>query len=424
MPKKFWLFFLLFLHASLVLLVINQSLWLDEAITAVVVRDYSWSSLLTKILPTDFHPSIYYSLIKFWTAFFGLSELSLRLPSLLLTLFSGYLLFRYWGIWATGFYLLNPLVIYYSGEARMYALASFLAALLLVSYKLNRVWLYGLAIILAINSFYGLVFFLAALAIYFFWQKNWPWLKYTLIFSLGGLLIAAPLLFQQLQHSRQVLGQVANWHQVLGTASLKNLLLIPLKFSIGRISFEPKWLYYGVSLVWTAFVWLNLKWRNKQITLLIIPIILAWGFSFVSPLLSYFRFLYLMPIMAILFLARKTAKVSKLLVVLGFLAWSLVYVLNPVFHRENWQSLSRSLPKQAKVYGILSSLEAISYYRPDVMRVDLRKLNPQDKQILVIPYTSEIYGFNYQSRLTQAGYQLKEETAFHQLILETWIKLR
>src|SRR5574340_131093 len=60
---------------------INQSLWLDEATTALVAK-FSLTDIFSKFLPTDFHPPFYYLLIKYWTSVFGYSEIVLRIPSL------------------------------------------------------------------------------------------------------------------------------------------------------------------------------------------------------------------------------------------------------------------------------------------------------------------------------------------------------
>jgi len=72
-------------------------------------------------------------------------------------------------------------------------------------------------------------------------------------FVLAGILIY-PLFIQQYLNSKIALIDVKNWDLVLGKANLKNLLLIPIKFSIGRISFEPKILYYSISGLWSLFV--------------------------------------------------------------------------------------------------------------------------------------------------------------------------
>ena len=301
----------------------------------------------------------------------------------------------------------------------MYLMAVFW--LMLAYYSLNRkiVWLYFLAIILAFNTFYGSVFFVVGLMVYLSYQKNWQYLLWTVVSLLTAILIVSPLLMQQWQNSRQVTALVINWKSVLGTASLKNLLLIPLKFAIGRISFEPKMAYYLLSGIWAVMVWSCLKWRDSRAILLVVPIALGLIFSWFTPLLSYFRFLYLIPILSLLIAATKTSWV-KIIILAGFIIFSLVYLLNPHFWREDWQSLAHDLPFKTPVYGITSSLVALSYYRPDLLIKELRTATPVSQRLLIVPYTVEIYGFDYQTYLTSFGYQRQHQRTYRQLVLETW----
>ena len=61
---------------------LNQSLWLDEATTALVAR-MDLSDFFTKFMPADFHPPLYYLVVNLWSRFFGYSEIALRMPSVI-----------------------------------------------------------------------------------------------------------------------------------------------------------------------------------------------------------------------------------------------------------------------------------------------------------------------------------------------------
>jgi hypothetical protein len=58
------LILILVVALGLRLVAINQSLWLDEAIGANIVKDYSYHAILTDFLHSDNHPPLYYLTLK------------------------------------------------------------------------------------------------------------------------------------------------------------------------------------------------------------------------------------------------------------------------------------------------------------------------------------------------------------------------
>ena len=113
-----------------------QSLWSDEAITAQLLR-MDFSGLLEAIPDSESTPPLYYVLGWIWAQVFGTGEVGLRsLPALLGTATIGV-------VWALGRRLgsdrtalvaallvaLNPMLVWFSQEARAYALLALLAAL-------------------------------------------------------------------------------------------------------------------------------------------------------------------------------------------------------------------------------------------------------------------------------------------------------
>src|SRR3990167_1765852 len=125
------IFFLAFLIR---LIAIDQSLWLDEATTARVVQPYGYREILVRFSPTDFHPPLYYLFMKMWSNIFGYSEIALRMPSVIFSLVTGYVVYligkklfnndsglasltrmtksQLFGLWAAAFFLFNPLIVY------------------------------------------------------------------------------------------------------------------------------------------------------------------------------------------------------------------------------------------------------------------------------------------------------------------------
>ena len=451
------------------LISLNQSLWLDEGVTARVVKTFDFSSIIQNFSPFDFHPPLYYLFLKLWTNIFGYSEISLRFPSIIFSLISGFIVYKIGsllvnkklGFWAAVFFLFNPLIIYYSQEARMYMMTTFFVILTFYFFiklqknlqtqnskiktqKLifeNNLLLMNLFIILSLFTFYGSIFFILTILVYFLFKKQFKYLIITTFCFLLSFLLISPLLYQQWINSKISLIEVKNWSLVLGKANIKNLLLIPIKFSVGRISFYPKWLYWLLAGAWMTFVLYQIsKIRNQNykskikidiLFFLACPIFLGFFVSFFIPLLQYFRFLYLVPLMCLL-LFNKLYKSYKIHIILtfGFLFWSLSYLFIPQFHREDWKGLAYYLKKNKinEVYMISSSSsDPLIYYYSNIKINSLKNCQEENsylikEKIYVIPYTVEIYGVYYENCFKN-NYQLIKKEAFRQITLEEYKKL-
>jgi len=449
----------IFLIAFLIrLIALNQSFWQDEATTAKVVQQYSYSEIITKFSPQDFHPPLYYLFMKFWTNFFGYSEIALRMPSVLFSLATGYIVYLIAGIWGAIFFLYNPLIVYYSQEARMYMMATFFLTVGIYYFlksqklevksqkylptgqagnsKLKSLFLMNLFCTVAFFSFYGSAFLIVTAILYSLIKKDYKVFILNTLYFILVVLIISPLLYQQLINAKTSFPNVANWNLVLGKANLKNLLLIPIKFSIGRIGFYPKWLYYLIAGGWTAFIIsqiLNLKSQiyisnrksiNLFLFLFIFPLILGFVVSFWTPLLQYFRFLYLIPIMCIL-LAKNKNTMFQYVLVAGFVTFSLVYLLFSQFHREDWKSLVKSLPDDKPVYMILASSDPLKYYNHNLTIKELKnsRINELENEIIVIPFTAGVYGFDYKTVLKKKNFSLTSKKSFRELELENWKRI-
>ena len=157
-----------------------QSLWYDEGVTAYI----SGLDLraLTGWTAADIQPPLYYILMAGWRSLAGVSEWSLRFVSVFFGTLTVPLMAaltvrltrsRRAGLLAALFTALHPLLIYYSQEARMYALLVALGVL--IGYLVarlaegeGRAWLwvgYVLAAVAAIYTHYFAFFLLAALAL-------------------------------------------------------------------------------------------------------------------------------------------------------------------------------------------------------------------------------------------------------------------
>ena len=439
--------------------------------TARVVQQFNFYEIITKFSPTDFHPPLYYLFMKVWTNIFAYSEISLRMPSVLFSLLTGYIVYligkklfnidsglaslprmtkgQQFGPWAAVFFLFYPLIIYYSQEARMYMMATFLLTaslyfllgiILNIKNQISKIHIKNQKLmnfvgflsltILSLMTFYGSIFLIIPMFLYLLFKKHYRLFTFSFLFFTFSLILISPLLSQQIINAKQQMQLIPNWGRVLGKTNFKNLFLIPIKFSIGRISFYPKWLYWSISGIWTAFLWFFVikgRLKNRFLFFLLVGS-LGFGilFSFFTPLLQYFRFLYLIPIMSILLALgwdKFHLRGGKWLVLTGFILFSLLYLLNPNFQREDWRSLAKALPLNRNVYMVYSSSDPIRYYRKEMQIVDLKSvpdLRCLDSELIVIPYSADIHGLDYQKILSERNFKLAKKQAFRALTVETW----
>lgn len=440
---RMWILFIV--AFSIRLISLDQSLWLDEATTANVVRSYDFSQIITLFSRFDFHPPFYYFFMKAWSTMFGTSEVALRMPSVIFSLLGGYMVYLIGrklrseniGFWAAVFFLFNPLIMYYSQEARMYTMATFfLSAAFYFYLKLDEakkipwreVVLVNVFFFVSFVTFYGSIFFISAMFIWLLYKR-----KYKLFFLIHpglwiALLMLSPLLYLQLLNAKKTLQLVTNWSQVLGTVSIKNLLLFPLKFSVGRIDFYPKIMYYGVAGAWSIAVFSFAvvgAMRNRKLVYFIAYVIgTGLLFSYFSPLLQYFRFQYLLIPFSLLLALGATHKISRIVLLTGFVGFSLAYLLLPQFHRENWKGLVSKLPKNQPIYMIGSFADPLKYYGSARVQ-DIRELEisvPTARTITVIPYGEMIHGVRHEMLLNKKAYRKTGTISVKGITAETWVR--
>ena len=115
-----------------------QSLWVDEGITFARAT-LPWGSVVSNLLLVGNQTPLYYALLRPWLSLTGLSEFALRFPSVCaatLTVPVVYAIARdasdgRTGLVAAALLALSPFHVWYAQEARMYALGTLAAALVL-----------------------------------------------------------------------------------------------------------------------------------------------------------------------------------------------------------------------------------------------------------------------------------------------------
>lgn len=397
----------------------TESLWLDEATTALVSQ-MSLRDIFAKFLPGDFHPPFYYLFMKFWVGIFGPSEVSLRTPSLIFALLTIFLVYKIVLLITDHYSLITakrsalllataPLLFYYAQEARMYTMTMFFVTLSIFSFvkmKHSRGLGWGIAFALSL-ALTAATDYTALLILPVFWylgRRIWKKLLMSHIILAGFWLIWLPFFISQLAGGLKTTSNSPAWSELLGQASLKNLALIPIKFMIGRISFDDKWLYVlVVSLVALLFGYLVYKARKAEKIYwlwLIIPLALGLAISFRIPILSYFRFLYVLPAFYILVASGIEKSKTFLFLVLGVnLLCTLYYGLTPRFHHEDWRTAAAAIGQSQIVLPANSQKEALIYYGKGNQIV----AEPTEKEVWLSRYVWEVFDLHDSMRLKIEG---------------------
>jgi mannosyltransferase len=119
----------------------HQSYWFDDAVTVQLVHK-SLAGMLEAIPSTESTPPLYYVLAWGWSRIFGTDEVGLRALSAVLgtaTIPIAYAVGRFFvsrrtGLFAAALVACSPLLVWYSQEARSYALLAFLSVLSVLAF--------------------------------------------------------------------------------------------------------------------------------------------------------------------------------------------------------------------------------------------------------------------------------------------------
>lgn len=447
------------------LLSLNQSFWLDEAINVMAVKTFSLSGLLTQYIVADFHPPGWLVILWVWGKLFGFTETAARMPSVIfgtLTIFIVYLIgknliSKKLGIVAALLLSINPLHIYYSQEARMYALAALAVAvnMLLVikiikGEKINLIFLIISNLGILISDYVAYFIFPAQFIFLLFLRKKEIFKKW-LIALIGAsifFLIWLPFFLRQLDTGVIASSILPAWKLVVGGFDLKTIPLTFIKFIIGRISLADKTLYALVLMpVVSLFAFLLLKGiksldkvqKNLLVSWMITPVIIATIISRFVPVYSYFRVLYIIPGFAlltavgILSLKEKLSNIFLVTVVLIQIICSFIYLLNPQFQREDWKGLVsylRSINPPVILLESSGTFPPFDYYDGGRLNVRpaLKDFPAKDESEVAdleeITDKREVYLIDYlvqisdpkrlvAKKLSDLGYREKETLDFH-----------
>lgn len=361
MGKKLAL--VIFLGLILRLISINQSLWLDEAIGAIAARDFTYSELIKNFIVIDNHPPGYYLLLKFWTGIFGFTELALRSLSIIFGLLTVFITAKIADKFSTNknIPLLASLLVatsqihvYYSQEARMYTMAGFFAACTILYFikafrdNKNFDWaIFSISVLGLMLSDYMPIFLLPVFFLYILSKRRNAFFKLIVSFTpllLSGILWAPILAIQMANYS------VVPDSFLFGGATVKQLALLWMKFALGRISLTPKIIYYSlvglVSIPIFSSIFSSLRRKHLLLWLwLIVPIVLGFLASFIFPVFSYFRYVYILPAFYILVALGNKKLLIYLILIFNFVSL-LTYYTDEKQQREQWRQAVNYIESQ------------------------------------------------------------------------------
>src|SRR6188472_2328043 len=215
----------------------RQSFWLDELVTASLL-DRSLGDVLGEIPRTEATPYLYYVVAWLWNSVFGLGEVGLPSLSALAgtaTIPVAYgagvvLVSRRAGIVTAALVATSPFLVWYSQEARSYALFALLGAASVLSFGLalrgDRRWLAGWAVVCALmlaTHYFG-VFLVGAEAVWLLVR-----LRPRLPVVLASLVPVATLL----AHLPVLLDQRGNGEAVAGSSLAGRAAGIPKNLVVG-----------------------------------------------------------------------------------------------------------------------------------------------------------------------------------------------
>ncbi len=279
------------------------AMWHDEAFSALLVRDYSWSEMMRRIA-LDVHPPLYYWILRLWSYVFGTAMLSLRGFSIFfgtLTIWAAYIFIKKafgsqrLALLASFLIAINPFQAQYAVEARMYTFGTFL--LLLSSFWLLKAletqkykdWtIYGLLVAACFYTHYYLIFSIAAQGLYvLYWliknkklnirgRELWYSVWAYVLVAISILPWLPTFLIQRSRVEKQywipamdrwsipstiwkmIFGGQGIRHAIMIVATLVSLVLI--YFFIGRIKNQAKWLVLlGLLVPFLASILLSLQ---------------------------------------------------------------------------------------------------------------------------------------------------------------------
>jgi len=370
----------------------QQSFWLDEAITGRLMRLGFWP-MLREIPRSESTPPLYYILAWPWTRVFGVSEVGLRSLSALLGTLTIPLLYaagarlfdRRAGLVAAGLGAFAPLLIWYSQEARAYALLVALCAAGLWAFAAalepgagrRALWLWAVAGALAVATHYFAVFLVGPELCWLLWKRGRGAAPVLAVPVVVGLALAPLAIHQRANGGAGFIAQTP-----VSTRLAQAVKQLGLGYDApGATVFVVLGIGFGLAVLWLA--WRRIDGPRRRAALaagvlggatLILPVILA--VSGEDYLITRNLIVVWVPValaVAVILAGSGRAGTVVLIGVCGLgLAATLGIDLDSRYQRDDWRGAAGVVPAGSLSVVVLtpsSGRLAFDYYVPDTQTI-------------------------------------------------------
>jgi len=379
-----------------------QSFWYDEAFTPVHVLHPSLWATLRSVLHTENTPPLWYVLAWADSRVLGTGEIALRLPSALAGIatvpvawaigrrLSG----RRVAILCAALVAVNPLFVWYSQEARAYALFVLMAALAMLCFlrarsepTAGRMAAFALTGSLALLAHYFAVFLLIPMVLWLACDRH---TRRTALASIGVLMLVGaallPLISAQGGHGTQWIGQwqLSERLQAVPQYYLTGYSGLPLGRGIELLVALP--ILVGLALgLWRMRgerePEQRARSRGARQGLLIasaiaacgvlIPVVLVgFGADYLAPRNLVAAMIPVTGVIAVVVLWPGTGRAGVALaaaIAVAFLAISLDVDASPRLQRGNWRDVANALrgaPRRRAITTVELGSAPLEYYLP------------------------------------------------------------
>ena len=328
---------------------LTQSFWRDEAFSYFMAKKSVFEIIFLTV--KDFNPPLYYLILHFWIKIFGGSEIALRSLSIIFFWATIYIAFLFLNdvfkikqkkaFFYLLFFVINPFLLYYAFEARMYSMLAFFATLSFYYFLKKSYKLYTLVTVLGLFTHYFMIFVVAGQWLFLWMNKKKGFQFKKSAIYLSGLLFSPWLLFSLLQrnlfssfwitrpHLKYILGLPVIIYT--GIESYLNIDLIVLK----KIQSNLFYLSLVLLLVLVTGVYFYVKKLDKK-DRLIFQMLFIWAVgipvfvgavSFIKPifLARYLIFASVGLVLLIIFVLEKINSLARVFLLVLLFALTINY---------------------------------------------------------------------------------------------------